>query len=230
VIYVGRPVFSGGWNLEGHPLANPFRISSFRTVAQSVAQYEDWLEDQGDLLAYWLPRLRGRRLGCWCSPGSPCHARVLARRADAWDWSASAVKPFRILVTASRNLVDRIRVYEGLENTVAQVPLERRVIVMHGACRSGGDLFADEWARDHGPRVRPRAYEADWKGLGRRGGPVRNEWMVADHPDVCLAFILACASPDCRKGEPHGSHGAVHCADLAGAAGIQTFRYEPWKN
>ncbi|WP_373559368.1 DUF4326 domain-containing protein [Streptomyces sp. Ag82_G6-1] len=34
-----------------------------------------------------LPALRGRRLGCWCGPEQPCHARVLAELADR------AVKP-----------------------------------------------------------------------------------------------------------------------------------------
>lgn len=223
VIYVGRPVSSGGWNLEGHPLANPFRVSQLTTAAQAVMKYERWLDTQTDLLDYWLPRLKGKRLGCWCPYGQSCHARVLAFRADAYE-----MKPFMILFTASRNLRDRRPVHVGLEGIVAQVPKTQPVIVMHGDAH-GGDLFADEWANDRRPRIRPRAYPAQWNTFGPRAGPLRNEEMVAKGPNVCLAVILACVSLKCGRTDPHGSHGATHCADLAETDGIPTFRYEPWK-
>jgi hypothetical protein len=224
VIYVGRPVYSGGWNLSGHPLANPFKVSQLTTPAQAVAQYDRWLDTQTELLEYWLPRLKGRRLGCWCAQGEPCHARVLAFRADAY-----VMKAYKILVTASRHLKDRRPVHAGLEQTVAQVPEEQPVIVMQGGAK-GGDLFADEWAEARRPRIKSRTYPADWNRFGNRAGRLRNEEMVARRPDVCLAIILACVSPKCDRVEPHGSHGAVHCADIAEADRIPTFRYEPWKN
>lgn len=224
VIYVGRPVNSGGWNLAGHPLANPFRVNQLTTAAQAVMKYDRWLDTQTDLLDYWLPRLKGKKLGCWCAYGEPCHARVLAFRADAY-----MMKAFKILFTASRHLRDRTPVHTGLENTVAQVPEEQPVIVMQGGAR-GGDRFADEWAQAHRPRIKPREYPAQWEKFGNRAGRLRNEEMVDRHPNVCLAIILACVSPKCDRTEPHGSHGATHCADLAETDGIPTFRYEPWKH
>lgn len=82
VIYVGRPMYRGGWRLPGHPLASPYRTGRDGTAAQAVDQYRRWLLARPDLPAQ-LARLRGRRLGCWCPDGQPCHARVLAELADA---------------------------------------------------------------------------------------------------------------------------------------------------
>jgi Domain of unknown function (DUF4326) len=82
VVYVGRPMYRGGWRLPGHPLANPYRAGRDGTAAQVVDQYRRWLLARPGLPAQ-LAALRGRRLGCWCPDGQPCHARVLAELADA---------------------------------------------------------------------------------------------------------------------------------------------------
>ncbi|MFI9231346.1 bifunctional DNA primase/polymerase [Streptomyces rimosus] len=78
VVYVGRPLNKGGWNLAGHPLANPFPLTRDASRAEVVERYRAWLADRPDLVARELPALRGKRLGCWCPEGQPCHARVLA--------------------------------------------------------------------------------------------------------------------------------------------------------
>ncbi|MCG0065968.1 DUF4326 domain-containing protein [Streptomyces tricolor] len=83
VVYVGRPMYQGGWRLHGHPLANPYRVGKHGTAEEVVARYEAWLDSHRELVARELPKLRGHRLGCWCREGDPCHARVLAERADA---------------------------------------------------------------------------------------------------------------------------------------------------
>ena len=85
-VYVGRPLFTGGWRLHGHVLANPYKVTKQVTAAQAVASYEAWLAKRpAALLARELPRLKGKVLGCWCAEGQPCHARVLAKAADAYD-------------------------------------------------------------------------------------------------------------------------------------------------
>ncbi|GII25853.1 DUF4326 domain-containing protein [Planosporangium mesophilum] len=81
VVYVGRTMRRGGWNLDGSPLASPFRPGRDGTREQVLEAYRGWLLDRPDLLAL-LPDLRGRRLGCWCVP-EPCHAEVIAELADA---------------------------------------------------------------------------------------------------------------------------------------------------
>jgi Domain of unknown function (DUF4326) len=81
VVYVGRAMHRGGWRLPASPLANPFRVGSDGSRAEVVARYREYLLARPDLLAL-LPELRGKRLGCWCSP-LPCHADVIAELADS---------------------------------------------------------------------------------------------------------------------------------------------------
>lgn len=60
---------------------NPFKIGPDGTRSQVIAKYRDWILTQPHLLAR-LPELRGKVLGCWCSP-QMCHGDVLAELADA---------------------------------------------------------------------------------------------------------------------------------------------------
>ncbi|MCQ4045820.1 DUF4326 domain-containing protein [Streptomyces rubrisoli] len=83
VVYVGRPMYQGGWRLHGHPLANPYRVGRHGTAEECVAKYRVWLEEHRQLLERELPKLKGQALGCWCAEGEPCHARVLAELADS---------------------------------------------------------------------------------------------------------------------------------------------------
>lgn len=82
-VYVGRPMFQGGWRLDGSVWANPFRAQQVGGAARAVAVFAAWLDDapQAALRAQIVPQLRGRTLCCWCKPG-PCHARLLAAWAD----------------------------------------------------------------------------------------------------------------------------------------------------
>jgi hypothetical protein len=81
VVYVGRPMYQGGWHLKGHPLSNPFKAGRDGDPAAVVARYREWLLRRPGLVDQLL-KLRGRRLGCWCAEDQPCHARVLAELAD----------------------------------------------------------------------------------------------------------------------------------------------------
>jgi hypothetical protein len=76
-VYVGRR--TRGW--PASPWGNPYIVGRDGTLAEILARYEhEYLPSRPDLLAR-LPELRGKTLGCWCSP-KPCHADVLARLAD----------------------------------------------------------------------------------------------------------------------------------------------------
>jgi hypothetical protein len=83
---------------------NPFRCDD---PADAVAAFRAWLAGDGESLVRiagtargfavvgnngpaarqrilrGLPKLRGRRLACWCAPDSPCHADVLLELAHA---------------------------------------------------------------------------------------------------------------------------------------------------
>ena len=69
-VYIGRP---SKWG-------NPFAIGKDGTRQEVIAKYETWVQAQPTLMTA-LPELRGKRLGCWCSPQS-CHGDVLARLAE----------------------------------------------------------------------------------------------------------------------------------------------------
>ncbi|MFE5889692.1 DUF4326 domain-containing protein [Streptomyces sp. NPDC056462] len=81
VVYVGRAMRRGGWDLDASPLASPFRPGRDGTREAVIDQYRAHLLSRPDLLEL-LPALRGRRLGCWCVP-QPCHAQVIAELADS---------------------------------------------------------------------------------------------------------------------------------------------------
>ena len=70
-VYIGRP---SQWG-------NPFVIGKDGTREQVIQKYRNWLMTQPSLLAA-MPELKGRTLGCWCSPAA-CHGDVLAELADA---------------------------------------------------------------------------------------------------------------------------------------------------
>lgn len=66
-VYIGRP---SKWG-------NPFVIGKDGTRATVIAKYEKWIRSRPELIAD-LHELRGKVLGCWCSP-KPCHGDVLVK-------------------------------------------------------------------------------------------------------------------------------------------------------
>ena len=64
-VYIGRP---SKWG-------NPFMIGRDGSRKDVIAKYRQYLETQPDLLRS-LEELRGKRLGCFCSPLA-CHGDVL---------------------------------------------------------------------------------------------------------------------------------------------------------
>lgn len=120
--------------------------------------------------------------------------------------SENTAAPFRVLLTGSRSWPDPTVIVAALGTLHAEHG--DRLVVVHGACRSGADMIADKWCRRSGVAV--ERFPADWKHAGRRAGLIRNEAMVATRPDLCLAFIH------------QSSPGATHCARMAQSAGVPT--------
>jgi hypothetical protein len=69
-VYIGRP---SKWG-------NPYVIGPHGSREEVIAKCRAWIANRPHLLAD-LPSLRGKRLGCFCSP-LPCHGDVLAEMAD----------------------------------------------------------------------------------------------------------------------------------------------------
>lgn len=69
-VYVGRP---SKWG-------NPYTIGRDGSRGDVIEKYRYYLLDNQELLDA-LPELRGKVLGCWCSP-RPCHADILLEYAN----------------------------------------------------------------------------------------------------------------------------------------------------
>lgn len=131
---------------------------------------------------------------------------------------------YRILVTGSRDFSDAKVVWGALsEASDADHDLKRFVVIVHGACPTGADAYADSFAAFEGLDV--ERHPADWAKHGRAAGPVRNAEMVRAGAAACLAFLMPCTNPQCRQRGPHVSHGSANCAHLAEAAGIPVRRF-----
>lgn len=67
-VYIGRP---SQWG-------NPFVIGPDGTREEVIAKYEEWLTKQPDLIEKAKVELKGKTLGCFCSPLG-CHGDVLLK-------------------------------------------------------------------------------------------------------------------------------------------------------
>lgn len=136
--------------------------------------------------------------------------------------------PYRVLVTGSRTWPHPGWVCLALGQHLAALPPDVTLTVVHGGAARGADLSASGWcarAAAEGWPVQQEQHPADWLAHGKAAGPRRNARMVELGAEVCLAFIAECPKPACRRPRPHGSHGAMHCAQLAERAGIPVRRW-----
>lgn len=120
-------------------------------------------------------------------------------------------RPYRILVTGSRDWTDVEAIWRGMSEAVSSADPTRPVVIVHGDCPRGADWHADRWAKLAGARV--ERHPANWSLNGKRAGFIRNQHMVNLGADLCLAFIR------------NGSRGASHTAALAEQAGITVRRW-----
>jgi hypothetical protein len=70
-VYIGRP---GKWG-------NKFVIGKDGNREQVISQYKKWIESQPQLIQDAKKELKGKILGCFCSP-QDCHGHVLAKIAN----------------------------------------------------------------------------------------------------------------------------------------------------
>ena len=104
----------------------------------------------------------------------------------------------RVVVTGGRD-------YHKAHKLIARLSSLGITELAHGACETGADALADEWAKSR--NIPCKQYPAHWHKLGNKAGPVRNHKMLTDFkPDVVIAF-------------PGGS-GTDHCVRTALRLGI----------
>lgn len=153
-------------------------------------------------------------------------------------------EPYRVLVTGSRDWKDHDLVRDALAR--ARYEAGGPMVVVHGACPSGADAIAAWWCRRYrhldimweehpadwdvctGPACTPahRVTRRDGTTYCPTAGHDRNQRMVDLGAAVCLAFLLPCAKPTCRRRpKPHGSHGTADAIERATKAGIPVRRW-----
>lgn len=90
----------------------------------------------------------------------------------------------RILVCGGRDFDDEYWVARVLDEY--REKLKGDIVIIHGGA-TGADKLADEWATAH--NVETVVFPADWHGLGRAAGPIRNQQMIDEgKPDLVIAF------------------------------------------
>jgi SLOG family YspA-like protein len=128
----------------------------------------------------------------------------------------------RVIVTASRTWSDPHPIRRDLADLCGRACWE--FVVIHGAAK-GGDTIASQWVADQrrggNTSVSEEPHRANWNLYGRAAGIIRNTDMVRSGADLCLAYLCPCTIPRCKRPQPHDTHGAVNCAELAHAAGIE---------
>lgn len=84
-----------------------------------------------------------------------------------------------VLVCGDRNWTDE----EAIRRELSRFPAGTKVI--HGAAR-GADELAALIAKKLG--FETKAFPANWRKYGKAAGPIRNQRMLEEHPDIVLAF------------------------------------------
>lgn len=150
--------------------------------------------------------------GQYCAPGR--HYCLAAGTP-----CATAPRPWRLLVTGSRNHQGKAFIWQVLDGYHAAHP---HLVIVHGACyprpdRDGSlpdtsaDWLTHLWCQARGVPDEP--HPADWRQHGDAAGPLRNQAMVNLGADECAAF-------------PHGDSPGTHdCMRRARKAGIHVERW-----
>lgn len=119
----------------------------------------------------------------------------------------------KIVVCGGRDYADRAAAFAALDKLHARNPI---TLVIHGACMkkgtielSGGDRWAEEWARDR--EIPYMGVPAKWTTEGNGAGPKRNRRMAAIRG---VQGLLALP----------GHHGTDDMCTAATEAGIKPWR------
>lgn len=108
----------------------------------------------------------------------------------------------RVLVCGGRDYADNAMLTATLDRLHAERGFS---LVIAGGAR-GADTMAEEWARARG--IACDVYRADWEGLGRKAGPIRNGRMLTEgKPQLVVAFP--------------GGRGTAHMVRIAREAGVE---------
>lgn len=77
-VYIGRPSKWGNPYTHLENTSAPYVVDSRE---DAVRLYEEWIRSQPELMEAAKKELKGKVLGCWCSPLA-CHGDVLIKIAN----------------------------------------------------------------------------------------------------------------------------------------------------
>lgn len=100
--------------------------------------------------------------------------------------------PMKLAVCGGRNYADRDFVFKALDYAHAH---RRITLLVHGDY-GDTDHAGRDWAIARGVPHKP--FPADWNGLGRAAGPIRNQQMVDFGIDGCAAFPGGAGTADMK--------------------------------
>lgn len=89
---------------------------------------------------------------------------------------------FKIIVAGSRDFFDYEFLKERLDNALKNITEE--IEIVSGKAK-GADTLGEQYAKERGYKI--KEFPADWNGLGRKAGPLRNEEM-AKYANACVVF------------------------------------------
>lgn len=89
----------------------------------------------------------------------------------------------RVIIAGSRTFTDYHSLSQAMDHLMSLQ--EDPITVICGGAR-GADTLGKHWALARGHAV--EEYPADWDGLGRRAGHVRNAQMADAYPDALVLF------------------------------------------
>ena len=106
----------------------------------------------------------------------------------------------RVLVTGSRNITDEDFVRRSLVKHIwMHIDSYNEVTLVHGDCKGLDRIAASIAQNKFGWLV--ESYPAKWDKYGSGAGPLRNQQMVNQGADICIAFPLP------------GSRGTMDCIE-----------------
>lgn len=86
-----------------------------------------------------------------------------------------------VLVCGGRGYTNRDKVFDVLNRLHRERIISR---IVHGNA-TGADTFADQWAAG---KVETIIHIPEWDKYGRAAGPIRNQQMLEEKPDLVVAF------------------------------------------
>jgi len=134
----------------------------------------------------------------------------------------------RIVVTGPRQWEDYQALESGLRQVVMEVERPLIAITLTEGEADGFDLMSKEIAESFGWGVHP--VPALWRPGGiydPKAGFARNEKMMKEGHDICVAGIMACEKKGCAIDRSHHSHGTANAIRWARSEGIPLRKVYP---